>query len=84
MTRTMNYYSIDKDIDLYVATNWGTKIGKKEQTFTPMQIVQNSLDNESEVDRPVFSYPEGLVPNEAQKEKGLTARKRRFLNTPRS
>ncbi len=69
MTRTMDGYSIDKDIDLYVATNWGIKIGKKERTFTPMQIVENSLENEFGVDRPLFSYPKGLVPDETHKRK---------------
>ena len=62
-TRTRSGFTINKDIDTYVAEKWSLITGKV--TETPQESIENILDHEEgEYDRPDIYYPDCFEPPE--------------------
>ena len=66
-TRTMDGYAIEQDIDTFVLNKWKYRIGKDVNNAA--ETIENILDHEGDVNRPVFEYPEDLIPERLKSKK---------------
>jgi len=66
-TRTMDGYAIEQDIDAFVLDKWKHRIGKN--VYSATETIEYILDREGNVNRPVFEYPEDLIPQKFKSKK---------------
>ena len=71
LTRTMDGYAIEKDIDKYVCEKWSEKTSKP--SYTPAETMQYIDDVIDDYSRPVINYPEDLLRAYAKQKRARDA-----------